>query len=264
MDEYCLKDRPFTRRRESRQGSWLIRSETEEASSVDQLGLTSVVDQKVARYFRRRQRVDAREMTFIDVFKTTSMREVLVSRSRNKLAKSLMPSVMVLTSFLFSCSVFGGSDAEIVSRKADSSLKHWEYSGAEFERLVKLSESERTALVSLLDTTEIDDERALQGLTMLAALNCVAVENDSSTRWLHGYLCSDVKYERFVERAVQSLDSIYMLSFVKESDRSRALDFLRPYIDLLKTKAFVSGEDLEYLEEIYMYVGSRPTGTEPN
>lgn len=169
--------------------------------------------------------------------------------------KLLMLLILIPSSLLLGCREVGGSEAEIVASKAIVSLRHWEYSPTEFQQTIKLSESEQARLASLFGTRQ-DGDGELRGLAVLAALNCVDVADVSGVRWLYGYLCSDVQFDQFVEKAIQSMDSMYMLSFVKESDRSRTLDFLRSYIDLLKAKAHIAAEDLEYLEEIYMHVES--------
>lgn len=145
--------------------------------------------------------------------------------------------------------------------KAKAALSLWEMGRSEFLSLIVLSDEERQYFLGMLDDSNVDDAEAKEGAALLLALNCVELPAEKTSHYiLERYLCDDYPLVLLMSSAVASLHGLYMLSFVKEGDRARVIEFLERYVNFWRDQARREGftvmgtSDLEYLLEILRFL----------
>lgn len=107
--------------------------------------------------------------------------------------------------------------------KTNASLHLWEYERSSFLSLVKLSKPEVEELQAEKYTTN-------SGAQLLLSLNCVKPNESSHFYALYQYRCLN---KPLFYLSSQALKDPYVLAFVKEEDREKALYHLGKYKEFL-------------------------------
>jgi hypothetical protein len=129
----------------------------------------------------------------------------------------------------------------------------WEYQRAEFNRIIRLSETQKTAYRSKIGAAG----KQRNDIALLLALNCALPPGDFGLSPLQEYRCRSLPFHELLRWITISGGDVYVLSFAKTKDIKEAVAFLRDYMQLLKRHGLpLDGADGEYFLELIDYLES--------
>lgn len=116
-------------------------------------------------------------------------------------------------------SQIGVAEENELGAKIKGSMRLWEYERASFLKILQLNESEIEALQS-------DRYTSNSGGQLLLALNCTKPNGRGRFFALYQYRCED---KPLFYVSSYALKDPYILAFVKDADREKALFYLKKY-----------------------------------
>jgi hypothetical protein len=126
------------------------------------------------------------------------------------------------------------SDGVSIDQRLRAATALQEYEREEYLSLATLGEGQPELLRS--SYPHFGSERQAAASLLLALACAEPPPGESRYDFLHAYRCEGESFEEFAAEAVQSLDHLYALAFVRAEDRDRARSFLERYL------AFWTGE----------------------
>jgi len=133
-----------------------------------------------------------------------------------------------------------------------AALGMWEYSYAEFNRLVRLARADVIRFQGLLRTAATEDRR--RGISLLLALNCGLPPGSPKMAPLQEYRCGGRQYQAFERWATSARGDLYALAFARAADQPAAIRTLRGKVRALGKAPVDRVADQEFLAELIAYL----------
>jgi len=130
---------------------------------------------------------------------------------------------LILMVFISLASQIGVAAGDELKDKTKASMRLWEYERDSFLTKIYLSESE-------IEELQSDRYISNAGAQLLLALNCTKPNENGQYFALYQYRCKDKPLFYVSSYAVKDP---YVLAFVKDADREKALYYLAKYKDFL-------------------------------